>query len=299
MVTELAAKVLGAHCKARGYLPSCSPETGAISAMLKWSLGLLFALAALLLSPTAFAGSLSFTLSLTGAQLSVIHQGDVSAFYPAAFRMLPDGAWQQLKPTGAQNELTPGARVHFVWPDARPLEQLSAFERLQPVMVRFFDQAGVGFGQISFFRAPPAATISLNARYAGGALRIEPPDGVPSIRASWLLWAQEDGIRPIRSPVRFEHRQPPAMRIDWQRQSGAPFQLDTGAGQPSALLIHETAQGYALQSVPGGGLQGKEQRAAWLAATPKFYMASLIALGIAVAAMALQWLRRIRHRAKS
>jgi hypothetical protein len=50
--------------------------------------------------------------------------------------------------------------------------------------------------------------------------------------------------------------------------------------------------------VPGGGLQGREQRAAWLDATPKFYAASLIALAIAAAAMVLQFLRRPRQRAK-
>src|ERR1035437_895069 len=174
---------------------------------------------------------------------------------------------------------------------------------MQPVMVRFFDQVGVGFGQISFFHAPPAAKTALKARYVSGALQIEPPDGVPSgvpsIRASWVLWPQEEGIRPIRLPVRFEHHPPPALRIDWRRQGRVPFQLDTGAGQPAAILIHETDQGYALQSVPGGGLQGREQRAAWLDATPKFYAASLIALAIAAGAMVVQFLRRPRGRAKT
>jgi hypothetical protein len=110
------------------------------------------------------------------------------------------------------------------------------------------------------------------------------------------LWPQEDGIRPIRFPLRFEHRAPPTLRIDWRRQGAVPFQLDTGAGQPEVILLHETEQGYALQSVPGGGLQGREQRAAWLDATPKFYAASLIALLIAASAMLLQFLRRPRRR---
>lgn len=260
---------------------------------------MLFAAAALLLAPAALAGSLSFGLSLTGPQLTVIHQGDVSAFYPAAFRMLADGSWQPLKAAGAPAELPPGARLQLAWPDTRPLEQLSKLEQLQPVMVRFFDQAGVGFGQISFFRAPPAAKTALNARYVSGSLRVDPPLSGSPIRASWLLWPQEDGIGPIRLPRRFEHRQPPARRIDWQQQGGVPFQIDTGAGQPTAILIHETEQGYALQSLPGGGLQGREQRAAWLDATSKFYAASLIALGMAAVATALPFLRRIRRRAKS
>ena len=68
-------------------------------------------------------------------------------------------------------------------------------------------------------------------------------------------------------------------------------------------MIHETDQGYALQSVPGGGLQGREQRAAWLDATPKLYAASLIALGIAavsvVGQLLVQFLRRPGSRAKT
>ena len=46
---------------------------------------------------------------------------------------------------------------------------------------------------------------------------------------------------------------------------------------------------------PGGGLGGREQRAAWLDATPTFYAAALIALVLAVGAMALQFLRRPRR----
>lgn len=263
--------------------------------MSNWFPRILLALAALLLSLYAVAGSLSFRLSLTGSQLSVINQGDSSAFYPAAFRMLPDGSWGQLQASGTLAELVPGASLQFTWPDTRPLEQMSGLERMQPVMVRFFDQAGVSFGQISFFHASYAAKLNLKARYVNGALQIEPPAGAASIRASWVVWPQEEGIRPIRLPVRFEHHPPPAVRIDWKRQGSTPFRLDTGAGQPMVTLIHETGSGYGLQFVPGGGLQGREQRAAWLDATPKFYVGALIALAIAVGSIVLQFLLRGRR----
>ena len=267
-----------------------------MAAVPKRALTMMFAAAALLLSLSSFAGSLSFRLSLTGSELTLINLGDSAAFYPAVFRMLPDGGWKPLDAAGATAQLAAGARRQFVWPDTGPPERLSELERMQPVMVRFFDQAGVGFGQISFFHAPPVAKAALKTRYVSGALQIEPPLGLPSVRATWLLWAQEDGIGPIRLPVRFEHRPVPALRIDWRRQGAAPFRLDTGAGQPAAILIHETEQGYSLQSVPGGGLQGREQRAAWLDAAPKFHAASLIALGIALASMVFQLLLRFLRR---
>ena len=252
-------------------------------------------LTVLLLSQSALAGSMSFGLSVTGSELTVTNQGSSSAFYPAVFRMLSDGRWMRLEASSAQAELAAGARLEFTWPDAHPAEQLSELQRMQPVMVRFFDQNGVGFGQIAFFSAPPAAKTALKAAYVNGALQIEPPpDAASSIRASWVLWPQEEGIRPIRLPVRFAHRPPPALRIDWRDQGRVPFQLDTGAGQPAVILLHETEQGYAQQYVPNGGLLGREQRAAWLDATPKFYAASLIALVLAVGAMVLQCLRRPR-----
>jgi hypothetical protein len=164
-------------------------------------------------------------------------------------------------------------------------------------MVRFFDQAGVGFGQISLFHAPPAARIGLRAAYVDGALQIAPPEDVLAVRASWILWPQEDGIEPILSPLRFEHRAPRARRVDWLRHGRLPLRLDTGAGRPAVILLHETDHGYVLQNVPDGGLQGREQRAAWLDASRKFYVAALIALATAAGAMVLRFLRRPRRRA--
>jgi hypothetical protein len=261
---------------------------------------LMLAITALLFSQSALAGSMSFGLSVTGSQLTLTNQGNASAFYTAAFRMLPDGSWAQLETRRAPAELAAGAHLEFNWPDTRPLEQMSELERMQPVMVHFFDQSGVGFGQIAFFSAPPAAKTELKAGYVNGALQIEPPpDAASSMRASWVLWPQEEGIEPIRLPVRFAHRQPSARRIDWRGQGKVPFQLDTGAGQPAVILLHETERGYAQQYVPDGGMQGREQRAAWLDAAPKFYAASLIALVLAVGAMVLQFLRRPRGPAMS
>lgn len=260
---------------------------------------LMLAVTALLFSQSALAGSMSFGLSVTGSDLTLINQGSGSAFYPAVFRMLSDGSWAQLEASSAPAELAAGARMELNWPEPRSAEQVSELEGMRPVMVRFFDQAGVGFGQISFFSAPPAAKTALKAGYVDGALQIEPPGAASSIRASWVLWPQEEGITPIHLPVRFEHHAPPALRIDWLRKGRVLTRLDTGSGQPAVILLHETEQGYAQQFVPDGGLQGREQRAAWLDATPKFYAASLIALVFGAGAIVTQFLRRPRGRTKT
>jgi hypothetical protein len=256
---------------------------------------LLLALTMLLFSHSALAGNMSFGLSMTGSQLTVVNQGNSSAFYPAVFRMRSDGSWVQLETVNVVAELAPGAHLELIWPDAQPAEEMSELERMQPVMVRFFDQSGVGFGQITFFNAPPASRTVLKAAYVNGVLLIEPPtDPASSVRASWVLWPQEDGINPIRLPVRFVHRAPGALRIDWRSRGRTPLRLNTGAGQPTVILLHETEHGYGQQYVPDGGLQGREQRVAWLDATPQLYAAALAALVFAAAAMVLQFLRRAR-----
>ena len=244
---------------------------------------------ALLFALNCSAGNISFGLSLTGGALTLTLQGDTSAFYPAAYRLLADGRWQRLDLAPGQvvpAELVPGAQLNVVWPETRPLETLPALDRMQIGMVRFFDQAGVGFGQILMFHPPPVTEKLLKAGYVDGQLVIQPPAYGAGSSTSWLLWAQEDGIAPISSELKFEHVQPPAQRIDWQPGS-QPLRVDTGAGQPAAMLLHETTQGYVILRIPGGGVQGRQQRTAWLSASPSFYRAAwLLALA---AALALLW----------
>ncbi|MGH8591675.1 MAG: hypothetical protein ACREXX_20865 [Gammaproteobacteria bacterium] len=232
----------------------------------------------------AWAGTISFRLSLTGSTLTVMSEGNASAFFPTVLRLLPDGHWQALPVlpgTISPAELAPGAHFDVRWtPIAKSSQSTSPFEALQPLMVRFFDQAGVSFGQIPFLHPPPKAAVTLQAGYEGGKLVIAPPGDVgtePVIRASWLLWAQEDGIGVTRGPLRLEPPQPSAQRIEWHRGM-APVRIDTGAGQPSAILLHDTGQGHAMQLVSPGRLESREQRSAWLDASPVFYRLALLML---------------------
>ncbi len=248
---------------------------------------LLLALAGCALA--AQAGSISFSLALTGQNLAIVNTGDSVAFFPNALVMQGDGRWQQLvTPKGeeAPTQLAPGERILLVWPEPRPLASLSALARLRPTMVRFFDQTGVGFGQISFLGALPEATATVAAAYVGGRLWIAPPRGEPIV-ATWVLWPQEEGIRGIRGAFKSSAAQPSAQRIDWRADAHAAS-LDTGYALPAAMLIHETAQGYRLQRVAGGWAAGRQQRAPWLDAGPWFYGLALLLLALA-ALSARRW----------
>lgn len=259
----------------------------------------LLACAVFLVSLSAMAGEISFRLSLTGSTLVVTMVGDGQAFYPAVLRMLPDGRWEPLAPTPGSvlpAEMLSGKNYELEWPDQRPLQSVTPLERLQPVMVRYYEKDGVSFGQIAFINAPQPTIETLQADYSNGSLVITSPeanraDGASNaIRATWVLWPQEEGIALIHKPLRFDHVQPPAQRIKWQ--SGASvFHINTGKGEPEAILLHETAQGYALQTVSGSGLQGRQQRVAWLDASSMFYGIALMFAFIAMITLLLYLVR--------
>lgn len=227
----------------------------------------------LLASPVHAA--IFFGMSLEGDTLTLTNQGDSTVFYPAVLRLLHDGRWEALAPPAGvvhAAELLPGASLELDWPASSPQQQEFPLEMLRPTMVRFFDSAGSGFGQISFFTPPPSATNLVEVSYDAGVLTLWLPagEGNAAIRASWLLWPREDGIAPLTAPIAFEHRQPAAQRIEW-RAGMAPLRIDPGAGMPAVILLHETGNGFTLQLVPDGGLQGRQQRTAWLSAQDVFY----------------------------
>lgn len=231
------------------------------------------AVVALIFALPASAGSVYFSLDRTGNNLVVTNMGNSSAFYPRVLRLNSNGQWETLPPKpgkGFPAELAATAKFEVLWTEpSGPASAASGtpLEATQPMMIRFFDQAGSGFGQISFFNQPASSATAIPSAYVDGKLKFS-PDG--AIRNSWLLWAQEEGISPLTKPVHFEHAQPPAKQIDWQVQKDQP--LDLGAGQPSAMLLHAMQAGWQLQIVGSGGLQGHEQKSAWLSASDSFYL---------------------------
>lgn len=257
------------------------------------SFGLALWLGLAALSP-ASAGQILFRLGVDGGELTVTNGGDSSAFQPEAFRLLADGHWSPLPPaaSAAPSELPPGASFKSLWSNARP-PRAAGLESFRILLVRFFDEAGAGSGQLAFLDEPPPAPSRVEARYRDGLLSIRPPSD-PSIRATWVLWAQADGIRALAKPVAFEHRQPDARRLAWEPGS-RPARLDLGAAEPPATLLHETSDGLVLQHVAAGRGGERRQRAAWLSARRRLFgLASFLALaGLAL----LAWPQRVSRTA--
>lgn len=234
----------------------------------------------------ALAGNIYFGLNRTENRLQITNQGNSIAYYPQVLRLTPAGEWEPLPyPPGRQQppQLLPGSQFETVWiapKGSGPTQSILA------VMIRFFDQAGAGIGQISFFNRPPDAGETLQAAYIDSRLVIQPPAGGLDIQTTWLLWGYEDGITPLAEANRFEHFQPRAPRIEW-RSGSAAQSFETGRAQPVVMLLHETRNGYRLQTVSSQIVRGREQHAFWLGQEQKLYQAGLASLVAAFVIAAL------------
>jgi hypothetical protein len=244
-------------------------------------------IAALFIALPASAGSIFFGLATNGNTVTLTNQGNSTAFYPAIMYLLPDGRWESMNfASGVAQpaELPPGEHVDFLWPATPPQQAPFPLDAFRTVMVRFFDQAGSGFGQISFFNQPPVTSDLSQSGYHNGLMTIEPPKSESGviIKDSWLLWPQEDGIEPLSAPVSFTPKQPPAIHIEWKAAMD-PLRLNLGAGLPGAILLHDVGGAYMQQGLINGGVQGIQQRASWLDANRIFYgLAIAIALITAI-----------------
>lgn len=252
------------------------------------------ALALFATASSAQAGAIYFSLTRADHTLQVTNIGNTTAFFPQALRLRADGQWEVLPllHTGAApTELPANQSTTFQWRPLPSAQENHPITAMQPVMMRFFDQAGAAFGQISFFNQPPPVSQPLEAAYQDGRMVIQAP---PEPRVTWLLWGQGEGISPLRDPVRFAHHQPAAQRIAWTgKEKSRSF--DLGAAQPPAMLLHETPQGMELQ-ILASGRQGREQRAAWLDAHRGLFILSLASLIAALAALLIHDIRSRRHK---
>ncbi len=237
-----------------------------------------------LVSLPALAGNIHFGLTRSGDRLQVTNHGDSTAFYPQVLRLGGDGRWLPLMAPGVGQTaaMAPGQQLTWQWRDAGPGEASKLADGALPLMVRFYDQAGTGFGQISWFQQPPVGGERVAATYRDGRLTLAAPAAREAgWRRSWLVWGHEDTIAALTGVREFSHTQPQVRLIDWAVESSAQV-LDLGAAQPPAWLLHEIAQGLEMQVIARAGRPGREQRAAWLDAGTAFYGVAGLAGALAV-----------------
>ncbi|QEM68932.1 hypothetical protein FO488_12720 [Geobacter sp. FeAm09] len=218
----------------------------------------------------AMGGTIKFDFEQKGAHCFVINRGDSAAYYPAMFQLDSSGQWLPLQSKPKRAELRPSLTMSALLLKSPDTAAQTSIERLGIVLIRFYDQAGVAFGQVGFLRPLPATPSAVTASYAGSRLRIAAPSGASAIRSTWLLIPHETGIAPVTHPVDFTHHQPPAVRIEWRNR--AKVDMDTGPAAPAVTLVHETPHGFSVQKILTHGGRKSEQRAAWLQIRRLFYV---------------------------
>lgn len=224
-------------------------------------------------APLAFAGTITLDFEHHDDRCVVINHGDSSAYYPVMYHLGRNGQWLALQTEPRLAELPPGGTVTALLPPLAATATNHDLDFFQVVLVRFFDQAGVSFGHIVPLRPLPDGG-ALHVRYGGRLLTLGAPPAKSAISATWVVAPWEEGIAPIFSAQSFTHFQPPAPRIDWQRQQSA--EIDIGAAQPAVLLFHETDAGLTLQRVQKRGAKIKQQRTAWLTMRRPFYITAAL-----------------------
>ena len=232
-----------------------------------------------MLAGSAQAGEVAFRYTLTGGRLTIQNVGNEAAFYPKVFRWEAGGGWRVLAPeSDAPVRLPVEGGFSVRWPGT------GARTSARAVVTRFFDQAGSSFGLIGFLDPISLEPEPLRAGYEDGRLRVRSPaSGL--IRATWVLWSDENDLAELAGRVDFGRGEPRARRVDWA--AGAPEPMDLGGTLPPASLVHETKGGPSLQGVERGRPRSRP-RPAWLDRGREFKRATLV---FATAAWAwLAWL---------
>lgn len=231
-------------------------------------------------STAATAGTINFELELRDSRYVAVNRGDSAAYYPALFRLDRSGRWQELQPDVRPMELWHGG-VLSAPAAATPAQGV---EQAEVLLVRFFDQAGIAFSQITVLSRPPAVAAGLKASYAGTRLTINAPHATDIIKATWLLLPWDTGIASLLTPQSFAHTPARAVRMHWREQSRGEFV--TGTHLPDLLLLHETSEGFRLQRLTNSNPRHPEQRTAWLRMKRTWYLlAGFCGLGGALLAL--------------
>lgn len=219
---------------------------------------------------SAIAGNITFYFELQDKQCVISNKGDSTAYYPVVYELDSGGQWFPLKTSLNSSELLPGGTLSAeLRTSTERLSNMPDIQDLRVVMIRFFDQAGVSFGQVAVLRSPPMSDHKIKAVYSGKHLKLSAPAGTHNITATWVIAPREEGITPALRPQSFAINQPPAIRIDWKKSTVA--EIKTGVTLPSAMLVHETSKGFTLQVVEKGKVKKTEQRASWLNIKKPFY----------------------------
>ena len=215
----------------------------------------------------ARAGSIGFGIALTGSAITLTHSGDAWAYRVSLWTLDAAAHWQPVQiVSGNSDALAPGQRLTG---QRRVPPPATGLGRSDPLLVLFHDQAGAHFAQVAWRRPPPRLESPFPFRRAGDRLDIVPPATGELPIATYAIAMPYPGIGGLTQPFATRTAPPNPVRHAWTPPP--PLQLQTGAGQAGAWLVHEFADGATrLQIVPDGVARGQEQTPAWLSVVRQY-----------------------------
>jgi hypothetical protein len=217
------------------------------------------------------AGSIGFSISFTGDEISMTNTGSDAAFQVSEWMLDSTLQWREVQvQQGNHAYLPPGQILKGRRVGRAPDTSLG---RADPLFLVFFDQAGSRMAQLAWRQTPQTQPAPLETTRHHEQLVVEPGTAhLQKIVASFAVVMPYNGIQQLSRPLAVDNAPPPnLLRHVWSTDT--PMVVNTGAAQGGVWLVHEDASGeLRLQTVQDGVARGQEQVPPWLMWIRRYFM---------------------------
>jgi hypothetical protein len=231
------------------------------------------------------AGSIGFSISFTGEEVSITNTGTEPAYQLTEWTLDTANQWRKAQVVdGNDAYLVPGKTLKS---RRLSLPAEIGLGQADPLLLLLHDQAGSQIAQLAWHHAPSIEPQPLPIRRNGAQVAVAISTALAQkVTTTYALVVPYEGVSRLVQPLPSAPVPPPnPIRHTWA--SGQPLVIDAGNGQAGVWLLHETAQGdLRLQIVPDGFLRGQEQVPVWLLWARQYLMTVAMVLA-AVGALTL------------
>jgi hypothetical protein len=262
-----------------------------------WSCAVLTILGLIAVTPFVQAGSIGFSVSFLGEEISISNTGSDAAYHLSEWTLNSENQWRKTQVIdGNDAYLAPGKTLKARRPSL-PAE--IGLGKADPFLLVLYDQAGSRIAQLAWRHAPAIQPQPLPAMRNGAEVMVAASTALDQkVAITYALVVPYEGIERLAQPLSWASV-PPSNPIRHTWASGQPLVIDAGQGQAGVWLVHETAQGELhLQIVPDGFLRGQEQVPAWLMWTRQYLMTvAMVLAALGALTMVFGFVRQMRLQA--
>jgi hypothetical protein len=228
-----------------------------------WSCAVLTILGLIAVTPFVQAGSIGFSVSFFGEEISISNTGSDAAYQLSGWTLNSENQWRKAQVIdGNDAYLAPGKTLKSRRPS---LPNSDGLGKADPLLLVMYDQVGSRIAQLAWHHSPDIQPLPLLTMRNGAEVMVAASTALDQkVAITYALVVPYEGIARLAQPLT-SAGVPPYNPIRHTWASGQPLVIDAGQGQAGVWLVHETAQGdLRLQIVPDGFLRGQEQVPTWL-----------------------------------